>query len=102
PPHTAPPPPGQKDCQGPRRGGSPAEHPLAPLREVGLLHHATGAVERLPDPDLLAALERSRPHDAAIPAEELPRAMHLAVELEAPVSDRAVVVIRDVGNGLCL
>src|SRR4029079_9399146 len=58
------------------------------------------AVEGPPGPDLLATVERSAAHDAAVPPEELPGAVHLAFELEAAVSDPAVVVVRDVRRRL--
>jgi hypothetical protein len=52
---------------------------------------------------LLAAVELSRPHDAAVLSEEVPRAMRLAIQLKATVPDAAIVVIRDVRNWLgCL
>lgn len=62
---------------------------LARVRELGLLDDSSRSIEGPPDPDLLSPLELTAAHDAAVFAEELPRAVHLLVELEAAVSDPA-------------
>jgi hypothetical protein len=64
------------------------------------LDDSSGSVERAPDPDLLAAFEPAAPHQAAVLAEELPLAVHLAVELEAAIPNAAVLVVSDIGAGL--
>src|SRR5204862_8022285 len=62
-------------------------------REVGPLHDASAAVVRSPDADLGATLERAAAHQAAVAPEELPGAMHLALEARTAEPDVAVVVV---------
>src|SRR5438445_11608360 len=72
---------------------------LAVLREIRLLHDLTRSRERPPDPDLLAAIECAGAHDRAIGAVELPRAVHLAVEVEAAELHDAIRIVLDVRDG---
>src|SRR5258706_11193951 len=63
--------------------------------ERGLLDQATRSIECPPDTDLAASIELAGAEQAAIPAIELPGAVHLAGDVEAPEPDLAVVVAID-------
>src|SRR5258705_10766216 len=56
-------------------------------RELRLLKDLAGSVERSPDTDLFPALERAAPHLAAVTPEELPRPVHLPVEVGPAKAD---------------